>query len=136
MSSLLARWLVPSLMERWGMRQHSQAGHTNFPFLTNSAQMAILNLNFPPPEVSVLIHKGSHTPLSCGPLNHLHLHGRTPFQDASKRGSLDLPAFLSAFDQKNIFLTRKKKKQPPYTCSAWPAPQLHLTDSHQPCDNP
>ena len=71
----------------------------NFPFLTSTAQMTISDLNCPLTEVSVLIHKGSHTPDSCVPLEYLHLYGLIPYQDASKQGNSYLPAFLSSFDQ-------------------------------------
>lgn len=61
--------------------------------------MTVSDLNYPLAEVAVLIQKGSHTPDSCVPLKYQQLCGMIPYQDASKQGKLDLPAFLPAFDQ-------------------------------------
>lgn len=95
--------------------------------------MTVSDLNYPLAEVAVLIQKGSHTPDSCVPLKHQQLCGMIPYQDASKQGKLDLPAFLPAFDQScsvllnKMFLIHKENKQAPFTCFACPAPQLYLT---------
>lgn len=82
------------------MHQHSQVGRVNFSLpKTSTTQMTTSDLICRPTEVSVLIHKGSHTPDSCVPLKYLQLYGMIPCQDAGKQGTWDLPAFLSTFDQ-------------------------------------
>lgn len=64
-----------------------------FPFLTSTTQMTTSDLICRLTEVSVLIHKGSHTPDSCVPLKYLQLYGMIPCQDASKQGTWDFLHF-------------------------------------------